>query len=75
MATAPLTRPQLVSMRQSVAATRSLPAGQIEQLIDELDWLMSERAKVVAVMSELSAGPWPEMRRLLNDLTRTVTPT
>jgi len=66
----PLTRAQLVPMRQSVAATKTLPPGQILLLLDEVDRLLAEREEIVSVMADLASGPWPDLKRRLSDLER-----
>jgi len=68
----PFTRAELTTLRQSVAATKSLPPGQILRLLNDMDRLYAERDELVAVMADLAAGPWPELRRLLGGLQRSI---
>lgn len=63
---------EITSMRSSVAATRSLSPGQIVRLLDEVEVLLRQRDELVEVLTELSGGPWLEVRRLLGELHRTL---
>lgn len=67
---APLTASEIVSMKQSLAATKSLPPGMIGRLLDEVDRLCREHDEVVAALADLQAGPWPELRRVVGDMQR-----
>jgi hypothetical protein len=67
MATRRITRPELEIMRRSVGAAGGLPRDQVERLITETDRLLVERQRMAELVDGLR-GPWPELRRVLNDL-------
>lgn len=71
MPSRPLTREELEILRRSAAATGQLPRDQLSWLIAETDRLLVEREKVNVIVEGLK-GPWPELRRALNELHRLV---
>jgi len=62
-----ITRPELEILRRSVGASGGLPRDQVERLIAETEQLLVERQRMADLIEDLR-GPWPELRRVLNDL-------
>ena len=62
-----ITRPELEILRRSVGASGGLPRDQVERLIAETEQLLVERQHMADLIEDLR-GPWPELRRVLNDL-------
>jgi len=69
--TKPLSRSELEILRRSVGASGQLAPDQLLRLIGEAERLVIEREQVASLVRELQ-GPWPELRRVLNELQRLV---
>jgi len=67
-----ISRHELMPLRQSAACTDGLSKQQSRRVLDELDRVLAERDELRRIVDELRQGPWPEARRLLAELHRTL---